>query len=248
MDDEIMKNQQFYGIPAYVDDVYPPFVDGKISQMSVAQLKSYVNQVKSMNSEYNLPCFMNDDFIVNMINNVGFEEIEKYMINTAKYNDHKNLDYDENYVLFFRRAIPSEEAKTENFWSESFNEVAMGLRHEIQGEQRFHSVINVTTLKDLRNHGVVTTDRGISDGEISIDPNKNFSKFLFRYKPVSEIFELNRYLENGGISRKELLLRLEKDRIDIMKLQGLPVKNNELEKMLEENVSSDNEFDESIWK
>ena len=187
---EICKNQQFYGIPCYYEDAVFESIDGNLSKMNENQVKEYIEQIRSLNKEknYDLPCFDNEDFIVNIINNIDIDEIEKYMLNTKEYIMHHECD--KNYVLLFRRAIPSDEPITENFWTTNFNEVFRGLSMEISGDQRIHSVINIATLDSLERHGVVVTDRGVTDGEVAIDPNKNFNSFLFRYKPWIENFEL----------------------------------------------------------
>lgn len=103
----------------------------------------------------------------------------------------------------------------------------MGLKSEINKEQRMHSVIMVTTLQKLINHGIVITNRGVSDGEIAIDPNKNFNQFLFMYKPQGEFYSLVNFLEKGGISREELLTQLRNTAVERAIKQGLPLNQPE---------------------
>lgn len=172
-------NEELYGIPCWAEDVYTGAYKGKISKISDKKLVELVKYFMKLNEEskYSLMSFMKEDFIVNLINNVEIEDVSKYLINTMKYQLKK--EYDSKYVLCFRRAVPSEYPKTENFWSTEFGEVHNGLTPEIVGAERLHSVINVTTLDKLEEHGVVVTGRGVSDGEIAIDPNKAFdSNFL----------------------------------------------------------------------
>ncbi len=218
-------NQKLYGIGVEIDDIWPEKVIGNISKMETDELKQAVEIIKKTNKDgdFSLEAFDNDDFLINMINNVDLNEIPKYLDNTFKYA--RRGDYDPNFVLCFRRAIPTEEEKTENFWSTNFNEVLNGLRAEISEEQRILSAINVTTLNQLEKHGIVTTNRGISDGEIAIDPNKNFpsTSFLFRYKPWKESVHLKSLLEKGAISREQVLSKLKENNLLRMKEQGLPV-------------------------
>lgn len=70
------------------------------------------------------------------------------------------------------------------------------------------------------------TGREVSDGEIAIDSNKDFSSFLFRYKPISDLFSLQDYIANVGIERDELLRQLAETCLVRMRKQGLIVKEN----------------------
>ena len=156
------------------------------------------------------------------------EEQFNYVQNTINYG--RNLSYDSRYVLVARRVVPSYEPKSENFWSTDPNESLNGLRNEIRDEQRFHSVVMVTSLEKLENHGLsMTKGRGGSDGEIVIDPNKTFNDFLFMYKPRSEFYNLLDFLEKGGIGREELLSKLRDTAYDRAVAQGLPIKKVDCE-------------------
>ena len=53
-----------------------------------------------------------------------------------------------------------------------------------------------------------------------INPTKAFDNFLFMYKPESDVAELKDYLENGGISRQEILNYLKETACQRMKEQG----------------------------
>ena len=153
--------------------------------------------------------FCDANFLRNFLEIVPELEQIKYVENTCKY--HMDEECDHNFVIVTRRAVPSNELKPESFWSTEHKQVVSGLRKELPlgSPQRLHSVIMVTTIGRLENHGIATTDGGATDGEISIIPTKTFSEFLFMYKPESEIVELKKYLENGGISREELLEQLK---------------------------------------
>lgn len=216
-------DEQLYGVHYDVDSVMPEFFRGKLSEMSERHILEVVKDIilKNKNNSHSLHCFRDDTFILNLMNNVPEEDLEKYLINTLKYSLSQECDH--KYVLCFRRAIPSEYPKTENFWSTDYSEVLSGLSAEISVEQRQHSVINVTTLDKLEEHGIVQTDRGVSDGEVSIDPNKDFDGIMFRFKPTLEYLALERFLNNGGVTRTEMLERLAANKYERMKAQGLPI-------------------------
>lgn len=189
------------------------------------------------------------DFLTNFINKIPAEEWDKYISNTINYKGGyaKKDEYDPKYVIVARRAVPSYESKPENFWTSNANEVFRGLSNEIRKEQRLHSVIMISTLEKLNQHGRVYTNRGVSDGEIALDPNKTFSEFLFRYKPGRELSGLQQYLDNGGKSREEVLAELRETAVERAIAQGLPVnteatsKNNSLyEEGSEELTDDDN--------
>lgn len=217
MEKDIWEETNFYGV---VDDV----VD-KYTYAEKQEIKDKLNAI--FGTALSTTFLRNADFFTNFINYIPPEEYSKYIENTINYGFHDatRKPYDPNYVLVARRAVPSYKSKPENFWSTDPNEPLCGLKNEIQNEERLHSVIMVSTLGKLLNHGQVYTSRGRSDGEIAIDPNKNFSDFLFMYKPHSEFFELVDYLKNGGIKREELLEQLRATAAERAIAQGLPVKS-----------------------
>ena len=187
------------------------------------------------------------EFLTNFINKIPAEEWDKYVSNTINYKGGyaKKDEYDPKYVIVARRAVPSYESKPENFWTSNANEVFRGLSNEVRKEQRLHSVIMISTLEKLNQHGRVYTNRGVSDGEIALDPNKTFSDFLFRYKPRSELYSLQQYLNNGGKSREEVLEQLRETAVERAIAQGLPVnaeetsKNNSLYEEENEELTDD---------
>lgn len=192
------------------------------------------------------------DFLTNFINKIPTDEWDKYISNTINYKGGyaKKDEYDPKYVIVARRAVPSYESKPENFWTSNANEVFRGLGNEIRKEQRLHSVIMISTLEKLKQHGIVCTNRGVSDGEIALDPNKTFSDFIFRYKPGRELYHLQQYIDNGGKSREEVLAELRETAVERAIAQGLPVnteetsKNNYLYEKESEELSDD---DNSKW-
>lgn len=219
MEKDIWSETNFYGVVDELED--------KFSEEAKNAIKSKWQQ--KFGNRWTQTVVADEDFFTNFINSVPKEEQEKYIKNTIDYDNgygNKSL-YDPNYVLVTRRAVPSYESKPENFWSVDPKETLMGLKSEINKEQRMHSVIMVTTLQKLINHGIVITNRGVSDGEIAIDPNKNFNQFLFMYKPQGEFYSLVNFLEKGGISREELLTQLRNTAVERAIKQGLPLNQPE---------------------
>jgi hypothetical protein len=167
--------------------------------------------------------FSDANFLREFLNVIPNSEQFEYVKNTCDYYIGRACNYD--YVIVTRRAVPSETPKPEVFWTTEHRVVISGLRRELpeKSPQRLHSVVMVSTLGNLKRHGFSDTSGGSSDGEIVIDPNKNFSDFLFMYKPEYEIKYLDSYLKDGGITREALLLELKKTANKRMRLQGLEV-------------------------
>ena len=168
----------------------------------------------------------NKDLILNLFLGTSIEEAEKYIKNTVMY-EQGSQDIDKNYVMCFRRAIPAEEPLYDNFWTKPYSsESFSGLNVEQPKDSpiRLHSVIKVTSLAELEKHGIIHSERLGSEGEITIDPNKKFEGVLFQYKDSRELFDLMRYIDNGGKTRQELLRESLERYYDRTKLQGLPIK------------------------
>lgn len=172
--------------------------------------------------------FANYDFTAHFLRSIPQEEWTKYVQNTESYSySHPGRkQYDPNYVIAVRRAVPSDKPKPEAFWTTEFREANNGLGQEIRGAQREHSVIMVSTLQKLQEHGETTTNAGVTDGEIVIDPTKPFGDFLFQYKPFAEQASLERYLKNGGITRDALLKTLEQTAGERIRRQGFDLENS----------------------
>lgn len=173
--------------------------------------------------------FYDANFLHSFLKIIPKETQIKYVENTCKY--HLDTYYDSNYVIVTRRAVPSEIAKPESFWSSEHRQVVSGLRNELplNSPQRLHSVIMVTTLRALEEHGIVYKEGAVTDGEIAIIPTKPFSNFLFLYKSESEMYELKNFLKKGGISRKELLEELKAKSEEKLKQQNF-IENNKSSK------------------
>ena len=216
MEKDIWEETNFYGV---VDELEDKYSDDEKKEIKNRLIDKYGDNLSAT-------IFRDDDFFTNFINSIPSQEQDQYIENTINYafNGKNKKMYNPNYVIVARRAVPSYESKPENFWSVDPNEPLNGLGNEIQKEQRLHSVIMVSTLGKLIEHGIVTTNRGVSDGEIAIDPNKNFNDFLFMYKPQREFYQLVDYLEKGGMKRETLLEQLRATATDRAIKQGLPIK------------------------
>lgn len=213
--EEKLKTEDFYYVSEYSNiDVYYDFDESE----------EIYNNYLEIYPGLDLTYFRDENFRLNFFLRIPKEEWEKYFSETIKYLRREKCNHD--YVLVTRRAIPSEQPKPEVFWSYEFVPL-YGLKTEIINELRLHSVIMVSTLGKLENHGLSRKSRGaVSDGEIVIDPNKPFSDFLFTYKPFREIRELEYYLKNGGITREEILNKLSATAYGRAILQGLDVDKN----------------------
>ena len=164
-----------------------------------------------------ISAFRDSEFLDEFLLEIPEEEQFKYVENTVNYL--YGEEYTPEYVLVFRRAVPSTTPKPETFWSTEYRVPRFGLKKEIplNSPQRLHSVIMISTLSALKKHGEILSNGATSDGEISIDYNKNFNDFLFMYKPFDEIYELKNYLNQGGKTLDEVLEELSKkaqDRIE----------------------------------
>lgn len=214
MEKSVWDETNFYGV---IDDL-----DDKYEENEKEALRS--NLTDRFGNAISSTFFGNKDFFTNFINNIPENELKMYVENTINHSMGKQ--YDPKYVIVARRAVPSYDAKPENFWSSDPHIPLQGLHAEVAKETRLHTVIMVTSLKKLQEHGIVdTSNGGKSDGEIAIDPNKNFSDFLFMYKPPHEFFELVEYLENGGKKREDVLSMLKDSAIARAVNQGLPIKD-----------------------
>lgn len=139
------------------------------------------------------------------VHSVPAEEQFKYALNTFNYKN--GLGFDSRFVLLSRRSIPSEQPKPESFWTDEHRIALLGLTQEMPlgSADRMHTVIMITTLNKLEEHGRAENIEPGADGEYVIDPIKPFNDFLFTYKPEWENKELENYLKNGGKPKEEIL-------------------------------------------
>ena len=152
--------------------------------------------------------FTDKTFLIEFLKSIPEEEQFNYVKNTANYETNSLNGYDPSYVIVTRRAVPSLEAKPEQFWSTAHREILMGLTQEIphKSAQREHSVIMVSTLGNVQKHGRAMHLGGSTDGEI-VTSSKPFSEdeMLFVYKPINELYSFCSYMKSGGIKNEEIL-------------------------------------------
>lgn len=178
--------------------------------------------------------FYDKIFLAEFLKTVPEEEQFKYVENTNNYQINSVNGYDPQYVIVTRRAVPSLEPKPEQFWSTEHNEVLMGLTYEIPRKtaHREHSIIMVSTLQNLYDHGRAKQNNGVSDGEI-ITASAPFTEdeMLFVYKPLDELYSFSSFILNGGMKNEEILKLLKeasKERADKIGLRD--------EETIEENI------------
>lgn len=177
-----------------------------------------VNEWQSeLKNDIIISAFRDAEFLDEFLIQIPEEEQFNYVENTVNYL--YGEEYNPEYVLVFRRTVPSITPKPETFWSTEYRTPRFGLKKEIplNSPQRLHSVIMISRLSALKEHGEIISNSATSDGEISIDYSKNFDNFLFMYKPFDEIYELKNYLNNGGKTLDEVIDELSKkaqDRIE----------------------------------
>lgn len=164
--------------------------------------------------------FRDVDFLETFLKTIPENEQFKYVESTNNYqnrNREKQLGkFNPNYVLVTRRAVPSEIPKPEQYWTDEHGTALLGLKREIPvgSPHRMYTVIMVTTLQKLIDHGEPSDEelfsKGSSDGEIMIS-SAPFSpdNFIFTYKPKKEIEELYLYIKNGGMSKEEVISSLK---------------------------------------
>lgn len=202
-------------------------IDNSWGEYTLEQKNKIIEWVKRLGiEEKNIPlCFKDAEFLRVFLNKIPEEEQYYYFENTYRYfieipeyaqyeyvaDTSKKPNLNPKYIIFTRRAVPSEKPKPEPFWTSNHRIALCGLQAEIpEGTaQRYHSAIMVTTLDRLIQHGINEKGEPGSDGEIAINPKKNFTNFLFMYKPEVERVDLEKYLRSGGESREEVLKKLK---------------------------------------
>ncbi|MEI6119034.1 MAG: hypothetical protein WCP92_07675 [bacterium] len=101
-----------------------------------------------------IPSYVRDeDFIMAFMQSVpDREEQKKYITNSSKYVLRES--YDPNYVLFFRRTLPSQQPKPEERWTNEYLQVRNLLKREIpHGPHRLYSIILCDSLQHLLING-----------------------------------------------------------------------------------------------
>jgi len=195
--------------------------------------------------------FKDRTFLAEFLKDIPKEEQFEYVKNTNEYqrslcNGQENIQYDTKYVLVTRRAVPSLDAKPEQFWTNEHKTARDGLRREIPTKtpHRYHSAIMVTSLNTLTEHGEAMNYGGVSDGEICIN-SKPFDpkKLIFIYKPYEELSEMMSYIKEGGLKNKDFLEILKENAKEREKY--LDVRDIEKEEIVENNeIQEDYDFSE----
>ena len=221
----------------------------------------YTEEEKAIIDEWNkrlgrkdalrITVFKDANFLRAFLKKIPHTEHYKYVENTYKYCHEKECNHE--YVIVTRRAVPSKEPKREGFWTTEHSTALVGLLREIPetSPERLHSVIMVSTLGKLEEHGLDTSNGPRSDGEVRIDASKPFNDFLFMYKPEHEKKALSEYLKNGGMTREEVLNNREKQskerrynysRVYNLELEDVQCEENSAgslrEKIVEEMINS----------
>ena len=146
------------------------------------------------------------------------EEQKKYLINSSKYVTNDS-NYDPNYVLFFRRTLPSNSPKHEERRTNIYIQVRNGLRREIpEGPHRLHSVILCDSLKHLLMNGEKTWEmRAFTDGEIVVKfPDYDQNTCICKFKPLEEQEALEEYLKiEGAIALENILQKIKKHKTNL---------------------------------
>jgi hypothetical protein len=160
-----------------------------------------------------------NDFAESFIDAVPDEEEQKkYLINSSKYASRNQ--YDPNYVLFFRRTLPSGNPKPEERWTNEFIQARNGLRREIpEGPHRLHTIILCDTLSHILINGEKEGNTNpFTDGELAVNFQAyDQSRSLCKFKPAQEKEKLDEYLKkDGAMTAQQItdIIRENKNRID----------------------------------
>lgn len=164
--------------------------------------------------DWGFPCLKDPDFVEDFISHIpDTGEQDKFVINTSSYRAGLTKDqFDPNYVLVFRRTLPSDQPKPEQHWTTDYITAVRGLTQEIPGAHRLYSIVLSTNLAELQRIGIAKEPqaRGESDGEIKIEPTPfDQSKCLTRFRPKGQQKQLEAYqaAENSQ-SLEELIAQL----------------------------------------
>ena len=206
--------------------------------------------------------FVDPDLVEEFMWKIKPEEQEKHFHNTCSYHglikEDGKKEYDKNYVLVSRRAVVTDQDKPERFWTDEHQVARLGLRTEINGAQRHHSEILISTLGNLDKHQNEATKKqneddwawdekygGASDGEIRISGQPFKKEFLlFHYKPIREKLALKGFLENGGQTKEAFVAEMIEQMAHIRAEQrGEAIHKDKVERV-SVNPSNDKE---DIW-
>jgi hypothetical protein len=143
--------------------------------------------------------FRDPDFIAAFIQAVpDMHEQILFVINTDRYL-FSPREADPKYVLLFRRTLPSSHEKPEEHWSSEYSTARMGLRREIAGAQRLHSVLlcdTIAHLQEITGGFSENPNDAQSDGEIKFKATPIDQKSLrLVFRPADQEKELQQYLQ-----------------------------------------------------
>ncbi|MDD2656065.1 MAG: hypothetical protein PHQ18_00630 [Patescibacteria group bacterium] len=190
-----------------------PGFKGLIDQPKITILTEVMREIPDNKLGFDVKKFCGDpDFVEPFIQAVpDREKQKKYLINSSKY-ENEEQDFDPNYVLFFRRTLPSKTPKPEERWTYLYTTVRHGLRREIpEGPHRLHSIILCESLGKLLIYGEKTEDSNpFTDGERVFECRKyDQEESLCKFKPTREKKELAEYLKKeGALSEEETLAKV----------------------------------------
>lgn len=171
---------------------------------------------------FGFPSMRDPDFVEGFIAKIDNpEEQLKYVLNTRDFLSGKDNSFDPKYVLMFRRTLPASEPKPEHHWTSNYTAVRTGLKEEIVGAHRLHTVILCTTLED------VLSDSGISkkpnyaetDGEIKVDtPSYDQKRALFNFRPKEQEADLQKYMQvQDALSLEQVTAEIKKHKSEMKK-------------------------------
>ena len=173
---------------------------------------------KDLNIEMMPFYFKDEDFVTAFTQKVpDREEQKKYIINSAKYGWREACDM--NYVLFFRRTLPSHQTKPEERWTNEYLDVRNGLKIEIpHGPHRLYSIILCDSLQHLLINGEKKGEtNAFTDGEIVVNlPDYDQDTCICKFKPVIEQKALDEYLKTeDAISLETMLEKIKKHKTNL---------------------------------
>jgi len=186
-------------------------------QLSYRDLPSQVNPIVMRwrlllgGDDWGFPCLRDPDFVENFSHKITEpSEQDRYVLNTSAYLS--GLDkpkYDPHYVLTFRRSLPSDKPKPEQHWTTDYTTAIRGLRQEVWGTHRLHSVILCSTLEELNRVGLDNNQevKAVSDGEIKIKATPfDQNTCIAKYRPREQQNKLNAYMKTKNAVTLEVLL------------------------------------------
>lgn len=200
-----------------------PTIGGEIGfrQSDNPQVKIATQQWKEAlhRDTWGFPPMKDPDFVENFISRITTpEEQLKYVLNTSKFLSRQganDVSYDPEYVLVFRRSLPSNDPKSERHWTTEYITARRGLTREIpHGPHRLYSIILCSTLADVLKDGGPSSEpnSATSDGEIKVDtPFYDQKRCIISFRPKDQEEELKKYQKTDGAMSLESVLKQIKE-------------------------------------